>query len=155
MSSDKQLGSLSSPTASVGDDYDDDSSLSQSGSFSFRGKRKPRLTTAAESVSHLSKAMAFKPAKVSSDRSQLSVVKAQELQGFCEMAMLEIEVKDRRWLMKKYENAFLGTDFVSWVQENVDVVEHDRDKAVAWGQDLLHYGFIRHVVAEHDLKGKL
>ena len=132
-------------------------SASESESLSHTGekeKRKLRLSVAVDSVSALKVALSPKAEKFASDRSSLPVVKAQELQGFCELAMAEIEIKDRRWLMKKYENAFLGSALCDWVVENVEEVEGKRDKAVQWGQELLHYGYIKHVVAEHDLKGK-
>lgn len=68
------------------------------------------------------------------------------------LAEQEVEVKDRRWLMKKYEGCFLGAELVDWLVANVAEVMGDRELAVGLGRELLHFGYIAHVVQEHDFK---
>lgn len=90
--------------------------------------------------------------KYKGDRSTLSVVRAQELMLISSLAEREVEVKDRRWLMKKYDSCFVGAELVDWMVANLEEVQGDRELAVRLGRELLHYGYIAHVVLEHDFK---
>ena len=56
-----------------------------------------------------------------------------------------LEVRDRMWLKIKIPNAFLGSDVVDWLYENVDGFE-DRREARKFATQLLKTGLIKHTV---------
>ncbi|CDF41268.1 Serine/threonine protein kinase [Chondrus crispus] len=60
-----------------------------------------------------------------------------------------VQVQNRKWRWKLYENCFVGTDAVSWLTGHAGCT---RDAAVALGQKLLDAGALHHVCRAHDFK---
>eukprot|EP00471_Norrisiella_sphaerica_P008709 CAMPEP_0184492174 /NCGR_PEP_ID=MMETSP0113_2-20130426/22481_1 /TAXON_ID=91329 /ORGANISM="Norrisiella sphaerica, Strain BC52" /LENGTH=1054 /DNA_ID=CAMNT_0026876841 /DNA_START=337 /DNA_END=3501 /DNA_ORIENTATION=- len=71
-------------------------------------------------------------------------------------------VKDRRYLFKKYPKCFVGKDLVDWLVTRKELMVENRDQtrmltrpdAVAIAQDLLNTGFFSHVLGEHVFEDK-
>lgn len=63
-----------------------------------------------------------------------------------------IQVQNRRWRWRAFEQCFVGTDAVSWLTGRVGC---SRENAVALGQKFLDAGAFHHVCREHDFKDEL
>lgn len=77
-----------------------------------RDERAKRRTT----IEHLKTAVKA-TTLYKGNRDDLSVLRGQELMNVCAMAVGEggVEVKDRRWLMKKFDACFVGAELVDWM----------------------------------------
>ncbi|KAM6933607.1 segment polarity protein dishevelled homolog DVL-3-like [Xenentodon cancila] len=58
-----------------------------------------------------------------------------------------VEVRDRMWLKITIPNAFIGSDVVDWLHQNVEGFT-DRREARKYAGNLLKAGFIRHTVSK-------
>ena len=63
----------------------------------------------------------------------------------------EIELKDRKYHMRTYENCFIGSDAVKWMMENLEI---SRDEAIKLGQRLLFNNFIYHVAKKEQFEDR-
>ncbi|KAL6042214.1 vacuolar membrane-associated protein iml1 [Balamuthia mandrillaris] len=59
-----------------------------------------------------------------------------------------VELKNRRYFFKTYNNCFLGSEAVTWLVDNVPLLE-SREQAVQFGQMLMNNGYIYHVTNSH------
>eukprot|EP00959_Pyramimonas_sp_CCMP1952_P162245 3392386-Pyramimonas_sp.AAC.1 len=62
----------------------------------------------------------------------------------------ELEICDRTFHFRTYENCFIGKDAVTWLVRTRTVL--DRVEAVQLGEQMVEAGFIYHVLGEHDFK---
>lgn len=56
-----------------------------------------------------------------------------------------LEIRDRLWLKITIPNAFIGSDLVNWIMENVDGI-NDRREARKFIGNMLRKNFIKHTV---------
>lgn len=56
-----------------------------------------------------------------------------------------LEIRDRLWLKITIPNAFIGSDLVNWILENVDGV-NDRREARKFIANMLRRNYIKHTV---------
>merc|ERR1711991_1188963 len=109
-------------------------------SLTLTGDRSRKTT-----LDHVVTALKPDAPKYKGNRQNLSVVRAEEMMLICDIAKEEVEVKDRRWMMKRFPQCFVGAELVDWMVDNLFEVEGSREKATQLGRQLLHYGFIEHV----------
>ncbi|KAJ3219728.1 vacuolar membrane-associated protein iml1 [Clydaea vesicula] len=55
-----------------------------------------------------------------------------------------IDISNRRWHFKNYENSFIGREFVDWLILNFSDID-TRSDAIAFGNELLNKGFFFHM----------
>lgn len=60
-----------------------------------------------------------------------------------------VEIKDRRFQFKVFQNVFLGSDAVEWLMIHERAT---REEAILMGQLMLEQNIIHHVLDEHDFK---
>ena len=60
-----------------------------------------------------------------------------------------ITIKDRRWHLKYYENAFVGSECVDWLVRSFSDIK-TREEAVDFGRTLLSKGIFEHVNSKHN-----
>jgi len=58
-----------------------------------------------------------------------------------------IAVGDRRWGLRVYKKAFVGSEAVTWLADHLQL---SREEALAFGQLCLQQGHFRHVLGEQD-----
>ena len=63
----------------------------------------------------------------------------------------EMDLKDRKYYMKTYNNCFLGTEAVEWMSKNLDLKKED---AIKLGQRLLYHNYIYHVARKEQFEDK-
>ncbi|XP_054159003.1 segment polarity protein dishevelled homolog DVL-3-like [Oppia nitens] len=64
-----------------------------------------------------------------------------------------LEVKDRMWLKITIPNAFIGSDVVNWLYQNVHGFQ-DRREAHKYANQMLKQGFIKHTVNKNSFSEK-
>ena len=60
-----------------------------------------------------------------------------------------LEIKKRRYNLKVYSRCFVGSEAVSWLQDNFGLSQTD---AIALGQRLIEEKWIHHVTDDHQFK---
>lgn len=63
-----------------------------------------------------------------------------------------IEIKDRKYHLRKYEECFLGNEAVDWMMKNLNL--KTRDDAVNLGQLMVSRGVLHHVTDGHPFRDK-
>jgi hypothetical protein len=62
-----------------------------------------------------------------------------------------VQIKNRRYFLKTYENCFIGKELVSWIVKNISRIK-SREDAVSLGEELMEEGYFDHVVKEQPFK---
>jgi hypothetical protein len=62
-----------------------------------------------------------------------------------------VQIKNRRYFLKTYENCFIGKELVTWIVKNISRIK-SREDAVSLGEELMEEGYFDHVVKEHPFK---
>ena len=60
-----------------------------------------------------------------------------------------LEIKDRRYNLKKYPQCFVGSEAVAWLTKNLNI---SSEEAIKIGQRLVREKWIHHVFDDHDFK---
>lgn len=82
------------------------------------------------------------------NRTHLTLKEAQSLATKIQQENV-LEIKDRWYHLKLYEQCFIGSELVDYLCEIQDIGELE---AILIGQDLFKYNLISHVCNDHDFK---
>lgn len=93
------------------------------------------------------------PAQEIKDPNSKKNIKRDEVSSMLDLAVAlkhGVEIKERRILLKTYNNCFVGSEAVDWMIQNLPI--RDREEAVLLGMKLLDRGYFKHIEGKGQFK---